>query len=326
MVEPISDIQPSLEVAFSNETLLLTSLLGFTLLFAALACLCHLSPSQAKFDENNGGAGNDLGGADDDEYNQLLQGADVSTLNRAQRKARARLIMKKNKRAAATVVDAGAAAGGDNDGDGDNGDDANRNLIAADAAGGNGEDDMNQSEGTRLSRKERQKAAKEEERLYRREYEEIRKLKIKDEIDRREAKDKLLKEKKEAMERERKELQEKELRSWKYMFGEGSSSQSVTVQDFIRELKVTQFLDLQETANRFQVSIEALISRLRHLEVEGRINHGIFDEKTQIYYFVSAEDMTQVAKFIKQRESVTLDEVNAEVSRIILEKKRQLSL
>lgn len=323
MVKPITDIQPSLEVNFSNETLLLISLLGFTFLFAALACLCHLSPSQAKFNEGGADGGGSNNAHDDDEYNQLLQDADVSTLNRAQRKARARLIMKKNKQAAnehqQRIAAEGAAAAVDGN---DGGDGNNANVLALDEGGNDQEgDNQNNDHGPKLSRKERQKAAKEEERLYRREYEEMRKLKIKNEVERREAKEQLLKEKKEVMEQERREMQEEELKSWKYMFG----GENMTVREFVKELKEAEFIDLQETANRFNVSTESLVSRLRSLEKEGRINHGILDEKSRIYFYVSAEDMAEIANFIRRKESASLDEINFEVSRLILKKKRKVT-
>ncbi len=60
--------------------------------------MCHFSPSQAKFDENNGGT-NHGDANNEDSYDKLLKDADVSTLNCVQRKGKAKLFIKKRKHA-----------------------------------------------------------------------------------------------------------------------------------------------------------------------------------------------------------------------------------
>jgi hypothetical protein len=322
MVDPIPNIHPSLEVSLSNETILLVSLLGFTFLFAALACLCHFSPSQAQHDEKEGTDGDD----DVDAYDKLLEDADVSTLNRAQRKARAKWLMKKKRRLANPNNANIGADGADGNGDANANNEGDEAIVALDAGediDDVGDNSNNNNGRPKLSRKERQKAAKEEERLYRREYEEIRKLKIKDEIQRRETKDKLQIEKKEQLEREKQESLEKEFRLWKYMFG-GGVTVTVTVNEFLKELKENQIINIKDTATRFEVSEEELICRLRQLEKEGRIDHGIIDKENRIYFFVMKEDMVKVSEFIKEKEVVTLDEITMEVSRIINDKRMKL--
>ena len=314
-------VEPSMEIGFSNETLLITSLLGFTLLFASLACLCHFSPSQAKYDERDGANDDD----DGDNYDRLLEDADVSTLNRAQRKARAKLLMKKKRK----------KHNNNNNEQQQGGDDGVVNAADVDEQQEHNEINEGQDQGqtSSLSRKERQKAAKEEERLYRREYEEIRKLKIKDEMERREAKEQRLKEKKELVELEKQKAQEEELQSWKYMFGGSSSTavrrkddesnrMTVTVDEFVKELNETQVIKLNDTAIKFQVSVEELVDRLKQLEEEGRIEHGIIDTKRKIYFSVDQATMKQISELIKEKEAVTLDDITKEVTRIILHKEQ----
>lgn len=330
--------EPSMEIGFSNETLLLTSLLGFTLLFASLTCLCHFSPSQAKYDERDG-TGDD--GDDGDDYDRLLEDADVSTLNRAQRKARAKLLMKKKRKKSNSNNNNNNEQQGGDHGNGDGNVDGDRAIINAADVGEQQEqnemndEDLGQCQTQKLSRKERQKAAKEEERLYRREYEEIRKLKIKDEMERREAKEQRLKEKKESVALEKQKARDEELDSWKYMFeGDGSTISSrskdkdsnriiVTVDEFVKDLNETQVIKLDETANKFQVSVEELVDRLKQLEKEGRIDHGIIDKKGRIYFLVNEATMKQISEVIKEKEAITLDDITKELTRIIHEKEGQ---
>ncbi len=327
---PIHDIDPTpLEVGFSDEVLILISLVGFTFLFAALACLCHFSPSQAKFDENNGGGAN--GDADnEDSYDRLLEDADVSTLNRAQRKARAKLLIKKKKRAGTEQRRGGLLAAVANEEENNNDDDNNNNNINNGDGIVNGEAAMvreediqfkenNNPNNKRSTRKERQKAAKEEERLYRREYEEIRKLKVKEVKDRKEDKEIRLRVKKELMEIERQEALDEELKSWTYFFDD------VTVNDFVEELRSTQMIDLKDTAHRFSVSMQQVIDRLDNLEQDGRINHGIIDKEREKYYFITDGDMETISSFIKDAKALSTEEMINMVSEIIVAKTTQHS-
>lgn len=310
MVQPINQVNPpSYEIAFSNETILLTSIVGFTILFASLACLCHFSPSQQKYDQGRGGDGNNHGeeDGDDDGYNQLLQDADVSKLNRAQRKARAKLLMKKKRRNDNNNANNNQVANVDDDHGHDHEQNDNDNELIPPMA----DTHVNQLK----SRKERQKAAKEEERHYRREYEEARRtLHVQNEIKKMEIKEKVMQEKKQLMDYERIIAQEEQIREWTYMF----RTTDITVNDFVKELKMNQIINLDEAANKYQVSVQDLIKRLEQLEKEGRIDHGILDRNQ--YYYVSHDDMIEISNYIKEKEAVTLHDITLKVTQIIAEK------
>eukprot|EP00581_Thalassiosira_minuscula_P017169 CAMPEP_0183722868 /NCGR_PEP_ID=MMETSP0737-20130205/14696_1 /TAXON_ID=385413 /ORGANISM="Thalassiosira miniscula, Strain CCMP1093" /LENGTH=297 /DNA_ID=CAMNT_0025953113 /DNA_START=15 /DNA_END=905 /DNA_ORIENTATION=+ len=131
-------------VAISNQSILILSTVGFGLLGFAVYFLIlrRVSGTDDRDDDENDGA---------DVYGEMLDRSDVATLNRAQRRARAKFRMKKARRA----VVPGQQQGEENDGDGVDVD-ANR--------GGN----LEPLAETNLSRKERQRAAKAMEREERR--------------------------------------------------------------------------------------------------------------------------------------------------------------
>ena len=330
MVQPITNIQPppSLQVGFSNETILFISLLGFTILFASLACICYYSPSQRKYNGNNNANNNDDDDDGDDEYNQLLQDADVSTLNRAQRKARARLLIKKNKKkkkgAIANRQD--AMDRNDNDDNNNNDNDDNNNDD-----GNNNEVEPIVDEREFKSRKERQKASKQEEKMVRRQYEELRKSKLKEEEelggddndDDESGKhgEVALQMKKEQMELEHKKIREEEMRSWKYMFPESTvdsnDNDGRTVNEFVKDLYEKKKVNINDIADRFQVSIDKVISRLQQLEKEGRIDHGILDEKRMEYYCINGNDMYQIVERIRVEGVVSIDDVIGMIDEIV---------
>ena len=133
-------------VALSNETILILCSFGFASLGIVLFLILRNQPNkQDEDDEHN----------DRDHYGDELDQADVATLNRAQRRARAKYKMKQARRDMAPVV---AARGG-------NGDDNNMP-----AEGGVHDDDVNDNVAAVADRKERQRIAKQMERNERKIY------------------------------------------------------------------------------------------------------------------------------------------------------------
>jgi len=299
---------------FSNSSLLVISLMGFTLLFALLAFLCHAAPSDEDLNEDE---------KDGVSYDQLLQEADICTLNRVQRRARARLLMKKNRRL--PVQDqpgmnregGEAAAAGEGEG--------GQPLLLG---GGEGEHEANTEpiipSGPKLSRKERQNAAKVLEQLERKADKEQNRLKMKQYEEERIIREQLTSEKKDRIEREKKEHVEKEFQGWKFMFppsDDGDSDDpSVTVNDFVKELMNQPVIGLQETATRFSVSVPALIQRLKDLEEDGRICHGILNEDRDEYTFIDIECMEKITRFIKDEGCVSMQAISLKLAEIIEEK------
>jgi len=132
-------------VALSNETILILCSFGFASLGIVLFLILRNQPKQDEDDEHN----------DRDHYGDELDQADVATLNRAQRRARAKYKMKQARRGMAPVVAARGGDGGDN------------NMPAE---GGVQDDDVNDNVAAVADRKERQRIAKQMERNERKIY------------------------------------------------------------------------------------------------------------------------------------------------------------
>lgn len=108
-------------VALSNETILVLCSFGFATLGIALFLILR---NQPQHDEDNDHA-------DRDTYGDVLDQADVATLNRAQRRARAKYKMKQARRDMAPAVAARGGEGDDNNMPVDEGvpDDVNNSFV-----------------------------------------------------------------------------------------------------------------------------------------------------------------------------------------------------
>ncbi len=146
-------------VALSNETILILCTFGFaTLGFFIFFIILR---NQPKYDEEDERL---IDRHRRDNYGDELDKADAATLNRAQRRARAKYKMKQARRDMAPVVQVAARAGDD--------DNNNDNNIAADGGRIDDDDDVvdnNIAEGN-PNRRERQRLAKQMERKERKMY------------------------------------------------------------------------------------------------------------------------------------------------------------
>ena len=139
------------DVAFSNQTLLLVSTIGFASL--GLVLFLILRRLSTNVDDKN-----DHGHQENrDAYDEMLDHSNVATLNRAQRRARAKFRMKKASRLVAPGQQAGDGVGGNEAVAAQDG--INNNDVAG-AGGAN----------NNLTRRERQQAAKAKEREDRKVY------------------------------------------------------------------------------------------------------------------------------------------------------------
>jgi len=338
----------------SNKTIIAISISGFIILFTTLTFLYTFS-SRHPDDKQRDRARRhqDANNNDAADYERALEDADVSTLNRAQRRARAKHRMKKNRRLASNQQPqpANPQPNQDDDGDGQQQQLPLAQIVAPPppVALADGDDDF--STGgivvERLSRKERQRAAKAEERRERLMYVEERKRQIlileqkrgehrndigdddkEDERDREERRFHLEMLKKEALERE--------YREWNLMFPSmhekqnandddtdmdndgGDNPQRETVQQFLTKLYAVRRISLAETARQRSISIPVLRKRLTQLEEEGRINHcGVVDEVRGEYTIVMSEDMEKLKQYIEEVGSVTLEEVRSNLMGIL---------
>ena len=305
--------QADLTGGFSNSTLLLIALNGLTIIFFSLLFICQKSP-QGTQDANEDGAGGI-------NYDQALQDADVATLNRAQRRARAKLIMKKNRRLVEEVWHAGegqiVVAGEDAHDHHAAHDHAAHAPPPADEQVEDGQPSMALNDGPKPSRKERQKAAKELERIERKGNEQQRRIiQSLHQEEERQIREMIQQEKKEQAALDEKNKLEKECRAREYMFPD-SDLVRVTVKEFIEELEGDPVLSLQDTAEEFAVSVGVLVERLEELESEGRICHGILNLERDEYVYVNGDCMARIAMFVKDKGCVSLEDVAGELAQIV---------
>ena len=281
---------------FSNQTLVIISITGFTIILSTLAFFYIKSPSDAS------GSGSNEDDANAPTYEEQLETADVSTLNRAQRRARAKILMKKSRRLPVVVQQGPRNAEGQEL----ERDDENRLMIALE-----NEALVAERQEPQLSRKERQKLARVKEREERQVYQEERRMKELEkqrvlEIDK--ARHLL------ELEDMKKKERELKIQNWKFLFGQDG----IKVHDFLKELKRSKIIKLDETAERFSVKKELLVDRLVQLEDEGRINCGIVNDERGEYIYIGSEDMTKIAEWMMKTGSSSLKEIANEMSKIVM--------
>lgn len=274
-------------VGFSDAAILIVSLLGFCFLASTIYSLILLKvQSRNEFDK-----------AEEEEldYDELLDRADVATLNRAQRRARAKNIMKRQRRMAAPA----AVVGNEQE-------DAPHEPHSEDD-----EPLVHHS----LTRKERQKAAKMAEVKERRLFDEQRRQM---QLEAQEAAKKEKKER-ERIEAERAE-QEKKLRlkeeqdyessqRKKYnTFLESSNGETtMSVRDFCVHVEQSKVVSIDELADQFQRPSVQVAERIQELVDDCRLT-GVIDGDRFIH--LSLDEMIRTASFIMKHRQITIQEVS----------------
>jgi len=346
MSQPIPTHNGDITGGLSSKTIIAISISGFIILFTTLAIIVKASfrPDNR---ERDGALRNQQDNKNDtEEYERALEDADVSTLNRAQRRARAKHRMKKNRRLAPHEQPQPAnpppQPGQDNQND-EQQQIPLPQILAPPPLAEYVEEGDNASSGgiikKRSSRKERQRAAKAEERRERLEYVEERKRQVlimeqKRNVDENKTDEKDRQEKLQLIEIEKKEALEREYREWHLMFPpsihlthnendddaimDSDSSQPETVEQFLSNLYAEKRISLAQTAQRHSVSITTVRRRLKQLEEEGRLqHHGIFDEVRGEYIVVTSEDMEELARYIEEVGCVTLEMVRSHLMKVL---------
>lgn len=279
-------------VGFSDAVLLAVSLLGFVMLAVTLYSLI-LSRLQSAEELDDGEEGMD--------YDEKLDRADVATLNRAQRRARAKNRMKKQRRIA-PAPEANDQNGTERDQEEDT-----RQVL---------------EETRHLSRKERQKAAKaaerEERRLYEDQRREMQRQKTEDaQRDRKEREQqeaKRAEEERLLREQEKKSKEQAEYDSWN-TFLAISDGKSVSVQQFLSTLKTEKVLLIDEYADKVHVRSQHVIDRIRALQSSNRVT-GVFDGRGRFIY-ITAHEMDAVASLIRDRGRATLKELATAAGEVV---------
>jgi DDRGK domain len=322
---------PNINVGVSDAFLLFVSSIGFIMLAGTMYSIILTRLKSAKEIEQM---------EQDLDYNQQLANADVTTLNRAQRRARARHIMKQQRRIAPapTVAAPGnpaAAAEMEADENDDDNDNRNNNNALLAIRGGqdddeeedddNEEDDddgQDQSLHRHLSRKERQKAAKAAEKEERRLFEGDRQKQQRaaQETAQREKK---LREQRQAehaedqrrLRLEQKKVQEQtEFEKWNVFLASVDGTRTVLVADWISQLEKVRgvknrTVQLSSLAKEYGLPVTTVQQRIQELVDVGRVN-GIFEADRQMFIYVTQGELWDMAKIIQGKDQVTLQYIS----------------
>ena len=261
-------------VGFSNSALLVVSVAGFCMVAVTVyAFVFARAKTREEMEKEE---------QDDQDYDERLTRADVSTLTRAQRRARARVIMKQHRRAFVPPTE------------------------------GEGEQAVEQPEDEQqqqaLSRKERQRAAKLAEKENRRLFEEERRKQQK-EAEMQAQKRRREEARKAEQERQQKKLEkqaqeQKEQSEWEtFMSGPDCT---LSVQEWTRDLNRERIVDIDEIAAQFSTIQAVVRKRIEKLVQERRVA-GVFEGNK--FIFVSDTELQAIAGKILEAGSCSLSDV-----------------
>jgi hypothetical protein len=287
---------PEFSVGVSDVVLLVVSGIGFVMLAVTMYSIIITRLKSAKEIEEE----------EELNYDEKLANADVSTLNRAQRRARARHIMKQQRRIIAPSTTAGENAHGENEEE-----DHDEPVQPANPLLRN------------LSRKERQKAAKAAEKEERALFEEDRRRQHLEaqEVAQREKKERerLMAERAEEDRRARQEQRQAEemaaYEHWKTFLASLDGTTTLSVKEWVKELEKTRTVFFDNLANRFQIPREDVVSRIQELLASSRIT-GLIEPDGRFIY-ISKEEMSSIASFIQTQDKVFLRQVVDKMDKII---------
>jgi hypothetical protein len=262
-------------VGFSDSALITVSILGFAMLSVTVYSIIVLRVhTRDEFDKRD---------LDEMDYDEKLEKADIATLNRAQRRARAKTIMKKHRRVAVVVV-------------------APEDHTV--------HDEMRQL----LPRRERERAAKAAEKHERKLFED-RRLEI-----HRQAQLAAQREKKEREQLEAKrteegrkmhmdamELQElKEYQAWKIFLSSGENSMSVS--DLLLYLKANKSILIDDLSEQFRVPYSTVVAKIQNLVTTCRLT-GVMVDNGKRFLYLSHEELVIFADAVRQNGETTLEDL-----------------
>jgi hypothetical protein len=276
-------------VGFSDAVLVAASVTGFLIMATTVYSLIVMrlkSSKEVAKEELAGGNG----------YEQQLAHADVSTLNRTQRRARARAIMKQQRRALVNVDNPDAEV-----------------EIGSDDEGSEDGETVNPTNNRPLSRKERQRSAKATEKEERRVLEDERREQQKQAQDdaqkqkrEREREDARKQEAARLLEKKQKEeLKIAEFDAWKAFLSSPKRSQSV--QEWIDEMKDRRTVLTTEIATSFELPEEKVVQRIQELIKEGRVA-GVIEGNGR-FIFIAEDELHSIAESLIERGVLSLSDV-----------------
>lgn len=308
--------QGETSVALSDKTLLAVSLAGFVVLATTVYILVIRPSLTAEEIDEREGIHN---------YDDELDHADVRTLNRAQRRARARNRMKRNRRVdprapgqlhqhhdeldeGADEADDGAAA-------------AHHQLLDVVDEDAAAVPDGNDSPQQHLSRKERARLAKakerEERKLFEKErQEQRRKAEAAAAFERRERekeREALAQEERRRREAEAHDRDLTEHREWVLVFLESRNNAEAKVKEFICKAKSKKIWPVEDISREYGVSSDLVEVRLRQLLADDRM-FGVVSNGNFIY--LEPDDMKKIAESIKRNGRTSHAELGREICRV----------
>ena len=314
--------QGETSVALSDKTLLAVSLAGFVVLATTVYILVIRPSLTAEEIDEREGIHN---------YDDELDHADVRTLNRAQRRARARNRMKRNRRVdprtpgqlhqqhedldeGADDADGGAAV-------------VQQQLLDGDEAAAAAPDGIDPSQ-QHLSRKERARLAKakerEERKLFEKErQEQRRKAEAAAAVERRERekeREALAQEERRRREAEAHDRELAEHREWVLMFLESRKNAEATVGEFICKARSKKIWPVKDISREYGVSSEEVEVRLRQLLADDRM-FGVVSNGN--FIFLEPDDMKSIAESIKRNGRTSLSELGRDICRVATESSKQ---
>jgi hypothetical protein len=280
---------PDISVGVSDTVLLVVSGAGFLLLAATIYSIVLTRLKSAKEIEEEEKEAN---------YDEKLAAADISTLNRAQRRARAKLLMKKQRRVAPNTVP---------------GQDGELNEENQATHG---------SDSRHLSRKDRQKAAKAAEQKERKLFEEERrqqqleaqKIAQQEKRERERLQNEKAEEGRQARTEQRLSEEKAAYESWKKFLATPDGTIVLTVKEWIEELSKSRIVYFKTLAKRFDTTSETVGKRIDELLVDCRIT-GIPEGDRFIY--ISRDEMSTISSFLLSRDKTSVQKVIEELDEII---------
>lgn len=90
-------------------------------------------------------------------------------------------------------------------------------------------------------------------------------------------------------------------------FEEGEAESGNLLQEFITFIKNNKVVVLEDLAREFNLKTQATIDRIKELRANGMIS-GVIDDRGKFIY-ISEEELTAVAKFIRQRGRISITEL-----------------
>ncbi|GKY95247.1 hypothetical protein MPSEU_000487300 [Mayamaea pseudoterrestris] len=275
----------SVDVPLSNAALLIVSACGFVALAATIFSVIVVRLKTSA--ELDGEIGND------EVYEDRLKRSDVSTLTRAERRARAHVIMKEKRR------------------------------MERQGQDGRWESPTQPQQHATMSRKERQKAAKAQEKTERKLFEadRLEQQRLAQDAARKDKEQREVDEARRQQEeatRKKKEMKAREeatLKEWDTFLSTPTSSMSVD--QFADLAKAKKYVNVGDIADEFGIPASTIGNRIKTLLKEERLT-GVSDNE-ECFLFLDHDELVAIASAVIERGSVTPHDVSAIVEETMMQ-------